>query len=105
MFLEAQRNHLSDPHGDYPISILSPLKLRYFTPTELLRLFCFIPLASPNDPQDDYTWPISITTKSKYKLIGNSVNVEVVKNLLDYLFEGDDMGTADTNGGSLQNKA
>ncbi|TDL15844.1 S-adenosyl-L-methionine-dependent methyltransferase [Rickenella mellea] len=104
-FFEAQRNQIMGQHGDDPISILRPLKLRYFTPTELLRLFCFIPLSSSsNDPQDDYMWPASVTTKSQYKLIGNSVNVEVVKNLLDYLFEGDDAGTAETNNAEYSSK-
>ncbi|KAI4520074.1 S-adenosyl-L-methionine-dependent methyltransferase [Schizophyllum commune Loenen D] len=65
------------------LQILQPLRLRYFTPQELLCLFGF------NDPglQVAYKWPYSISDKTKYRLIGNSINVHVVKNLVNYLFD------------------
>ena len=34
-----------------------------------------------------FIWPGDVTLKSKYRLLGNSVNVEVVRRLLNYLFE------------------
>jgi tRNA (cytosine38-C5)-methyltransferase len=34
-----------------------------------------------------FNWPAGITTKSKYRFIGNSVNTHVVAELIDYLFE------------------
>ena len=63
------------------IQILHPLGLRYFSPTEMLRLFGFIAPLSDSA----LIWPEDITTKTKYRLIGNSVNVTVVKELLQYL--------------------
>jgi tRNA (cytosine38-C5)-methyltransferase len=57
------------------------LRLRYFSPEELLRLFGF------DTDTEAFTWPAGVTTKSKYKLIGNSVNVHVVAELIDYLLE------------------
>ncbi|KAI5885227.1 S-adenosyl-L-methionine-dependent methyltransferase [Schizophyllum commune H4-8] len=63
------------------LQILRPLRLRYFTPQELLCLFGF------NDPglQVAYKWPYNISEKTKYRLIGNSVNIHVVTNLVNYL--------------------
>lgn len=56
------------------VRILDPLCLRYFTPTELLRIFHF---TDANSPSVNFIWPPDVSTKSKYRLIGNSVNVEV----------------------------
>ena len=80
-FLEAQRA------GDEgAVRLLDPLRLRYFSPTELLRLFGFLPLSSfPGD--HGFMWPEDVSIKTKYKLIGNSVNVRVVTELINYLFE------------------
>lgn len=50
-------------------------KIRYFTPYEVSKFMCF-----PND----FTFP-EITDKIKYKLLGNSINVIVVKTLMEYL--------------------
>ncbi|KAI5119794.1 hypothetical protein M0805_006591 [Coniferiporia weirii] len=73
-----------------PTNLLLPLRLRYFSPSELLRLFHFEPLQSPNGSNIKFIWPQGVSEKSKYRLIGNSVNVEVVRHLINYLFEGDD---------------
>ncbi|KAH0838724.1 S-adenosyl-L-methionine-dependent methyltransferase [Lanmaoa asiatica] len=59
------------------VRILDPLCLRYFTPTELLRIFHF---TDTNSSSADFIWPPGVSTKSKYRLIGNSVNVEVSRN-------------------------
>ncbi|SJL05409.1 related to tRNA (cytosine(38)-C(5))-methyltransferase [Armillaria ostoyae] len=48
------------------LAILRPLRLRYFTPNELLRIFDFDPLL--------FQWPDNVSRKTKYRLIGNSVN-------------------------------
>ncbi|KAK0444948.1 S-adenosyl-L-methionine-dependent methyltransferase [Desarmillaria tabescens] len=61
------------------LAILRPLRLRYFTPDELLRIFDFDPLL--------FQWPDDVSRKTKYRLIGNSVNVRVVAALIDHLFE------------------
>ena len=34
---------------------------------------------------DEFEWPVLTTRKTRYRLIGNSVNVEVVARLLRYL--------------------
>ncbi|CAG8548912.1 7077_t:CDS:2 [Acaulospora colombiana] len=56
---------------DDAVSTLHKLVLRYFSPEELLRLFY---LSRPTRP---FVWPQNTSRKSKYRLIGNSVNVEV----------------------------
>ncbi|KAG8220226.1 S-adenosyl-L-methionine-dependent methyltransferase [Butyriboletus roseoflavus] len=65
------------------VRILDPLCLRYFTPTELLRIFHF---TDADSSSINFIWPPRVSTKSKYRLIGNSVNVEVVRRLIVYLF-------------------
>lgn len=66
------------------VRLLDPLCLRYFTPSELLRLFHF---DVPDDlSHEAFLWPDGISTKTKYRLIGNSVNVKVVTALVDFLF-------------------
>lgn len=75
-FLQAQAD--GDPN---PALILAPLRLRYFSAEELLRLFGFGTGTIP------FTWPAGITTKGKYRFIGNSVNIHVVAELINYLFE------------------
>ncbi|KIP04052.1 hypothetical protein PHLGIDRAFT_25806 [Phlebiopsis gigantea 11061_1 CR5-6] len=78
-----QMNEELDGSAD-AVRLLDPLRLRYFSPSELLRLFCF-ELPRDSGPES-FTWPDAISTKTKYKLIGNSVNVEVVRHLIEYLF-------------------
>jgi tRNA (cytosine38-C5)-methyltransferase len=80
------------------VRLLHPLKLRYFAPSELLRIFAFEPPFPSRHTSEDTTknpeeqkktefiWPETVSTKSKYKLIGNSVNVHVVQMLIEYLF-------------------
>jgi tRNA (cytosine38-C5)-methyltransferase len=72
------------------VRILAPLRLRYFTPAELLRLFYFdlSPIDQHQSPvPETFVWPNNITTKTKYRLIGNSVNVKVVTALINFLFK------------------
>ena len=74
----------SQAEGEGDVRILDPLHLRYFTPSELLRIFCFGPPTAEGTL--GFKWPETISTKTKYKLIGNSVNVDVVRALIEYLF-------------------
>lgn len=53
------------------------LSLRYLTPRELLSLFGF--------PDDSFIFPADISLRKRYELIGNSINVTVVSELLRYL--------------------
>ena len=67
------------------VEILRPLVLRYFSPSELLRIFAFNPPGQLSQ-ESTFVWPEGISKKSKYRLIGNSVNVRVVQELIEYLF-------------------
>lgn len=76
------------------VEVLNQLRLRYFSPSELLRLFCFERVAHDVDgtaekkaeDEKTFVWPEGVSAKSKYRLIGNSVNVLVVSRLIDFLF-------------------
>lgn len=83
-FLEARSRG-----DDDAVRILDQLHLRYFTPSELLKIFRF----EEQESSQHFRWPPSISIKSQYRLIGNSVNVEVVRRLIDYLFDGDECTT------------
>eukprot|EP01095_Lingulamoeba_sp_RSL-Kostka_P001965 TRINITY_DN1277_c0_g1_i1.p1 TRINITY_DN1277_c0_g1~~TRINITY_DN1277_c0_g1_i1.p1 ORF type:complete len:480 (+),score=96.13 TRINITY_DN1277_c0_g1_i1:94-1533(+) len=50
--------------------------IRFFTPKELLRLFHF---------PKDFSFPDNTSLRDKYKVIGNSVNVLVINQVLKYL--------------------
>ncbi|KAF7310396.1 Dna methyltransferase [Mycena chlorophos] len=65
------------------VRMLDPLRLRYFSPDELLRIFAFRPV-SGDAPA--FVWPPGLSRKVQYRLIGNSVNVRVVEELIRYLF-------------------
>lgn len=82
-FLKAQKEQVYDA-----VRILHPLKLRYFSPSELMRIFCFQPaIREAADEAQNFRWPVDVSTKTRYRLIGNSVNVRVVTELVNYLFE------------------
>ncbi|KAJ1527755.1 hypothetical protein ONE63_007710 [Megalurothrips usitatus] len=64
--------------SDEQVNEMKKLKLRYFTPREVARLMCF--------PEDKlFAFPDTITTKQKYRLLGNSVNVHVIAMLIALL--------------------
>lgn len=81
-FLQAQERE--EPEA---VKILHPLGLRYFSPEELLRIFDFNSCDPRADLEPAFHWPDDISTKTKYRLIGNSVNIRVIQELIDYLFE------------------
>eukprot|EP00892_Ulva_mutabilis_P011080 jgi/Ulvmu1/8344/UM042_0050.1 len=56
------------------------LGLRYFTPREVANLHAF---------PDTFSFPDHITLKQRYACLGNSLSVEVVASLLEYLFHDD----------------
>ncbi|KAJ7671958.1 S-adenosyl-L-methionine-dependent methyltransferase [Mycena rosella] len=63
------------------VRTLDTLRLQYFSPEELLRLFSFtLPRSSSDPPEQTFIWPEGISRKTKYLLIGNI-------NLIQYLFE------------------
>lgn len=57
------------------LSALQSLHLRYFTPTEVSQLMCF-------PEYSRFSFPAKTTTKQKYRLLGNSINVKVVSLLI-----------------------
>lgn len=59
------------------IESLKELRLRYFTPKEVLKLMAF---------PKDYNFPQNISLKQCYRLLGNSVNVKVISELLKTLY-------------------
>ncbi|XP_037030269.1 tRNA (cytosine(38)-C(5))-methyltransferase [Bradysia coprophila] len=61
------------------VDLLKSLQLRYFTPAEVSRLMCF--------PENDFSFPEKISNKSRYRLLGNSINVLVVSELIKLLYE------------------
>ena len=60
-------------------SASEPKVLRYFSPDELLTLFGY------ETPHFHFPSSIKISNRKKFELIGNSLNVFVVKKLLKYL--------------------
>ncbi|CAG4962762.1 unnamed protein product [Colias eurytheme] len=69
--------NMYEPGSEDFINKLKELKLRYFTPKEILALMSF---------PKDYVFPESTTVKQCYRLLGNSVNVKVISELLKILF-------------------
>lgn len=55
------------------------LKLRFFSPDEVARLMSF--------PLQSFKFPDTISAKQRYKLLGNSINVSVVGELIKLIFE------------------
>ncbi|KAL5288319.1 TRDMT1 family protein [Megaselia abdita] len=68
-----------DINSDEYTNLLKSLSLRYFTPREVANLMCF---------PGDFTFPASVTNKQKYRVLGNSINVLVVGELVKILFQG-----------------
>ena len=62
---------------------LAQLRLRYFNPMEVARLHCY-PL--------HFQFPDDMTLKQRYKLLGNSLNVRVVMELLKFMFANENDG-------------
>ena len=80
--------------------------LRRFTPRELLTLFGFIDTSmpstkaptsttarnsAPQQPEQEFHFPPTINLEHQYKLIGNSINVTVVTELLKELLSSSDV--------------
>ena len=51
-------------------------KIRYFSPDEILKFLGFGTI---------FSFPLNYSSKSKFKLLGNSLNINVIKILLKYL--------------------
>lgn len=64
-----------DPNSEEYLQQMLNLNLRFFTPKEISRLMCF---------PESFNFP-NISNKQKYMLLGNSVNVKVVSELIKLL--------------------
>lgn len=60
------------------LKCVEKLRLRFFTPREICRLMGF---------PETFTFPESISKKQRYMLLGNSVNVKVVSELIKILVD------------------
>ncbi|KAH8412369.1 hypothetical protein KR009_001497 [Drosophila setifemur] len=58
------------------LDLLHQIKLRYFTPREVARLMSF---------PEEFDFPAETTNRQKYRLLGNSINVKVVGELIKLL--------------------
>ncbi|XP_017049088.1 tRNA (cytosine(38)-C(5))-methyltransferase [Drosophila ficusphila] len=58
------------------LDFLHQVKLRYFTPREVARLMSF---------PEEFDFPRETTNRQKYRLLGNSINVKVVGELIKLL--------------------
>jgi tRNA (cytosine38-C5)-methyltransferase len=58
------------------LELKKALRLRYFTPMETAKLMSFPP---------SFSFPKTVTEKQRYKLLGNSINVAVVSELVKLL--------------------
>ncbi|NXD79736.1 TRDMT methyltransferase, partial [Halcyon senegalensis] len=74
--LESVFKHIEELAEEEKLMKLSTLKLRYFTPREIANLHGF-PL--------EFGFPDKVTTKQRYRLLGNSLNVHVVAKLISLL--------------------
>uniref|UniRef100_A0A131YK41 tRNA (cytosine(38)-C(5))-methyltransferase n=1 Tax=Rhipicephalus appendiculatus TaxID=34631 RepID=A0A131YK41_RHIAP len=63
---------------EHVLEKLRSLRLRYFTPREVAQLMCF---------PKHFAFPTELKPRHQYQLLGNSVNVCVVRALLDYLLD------------------
>lgn len=69
-------NILPDPK--IILHLKKSLLLRFFSPSEVSKLMCF---------PEDFGFPENVTDKQKYRLLGNSVNVKVVSELINLMVE------------------
>ncbi|NWW52552.1 TRDMT methyltransferase, partial [Pedionomus torquatus] len=74
--LESVFKHMEELPEEEKLMKLSALRLRYFTPREIANLHGF-PL--------EFGFPDKVTIKQCYRLLGNSLNVQVVAKLISLL--------------------
>lgn len=65
-------------HNGNNLELKKELKLRFFTPKEVARLMSF---------PEGFTFPESVNEKQQYKLLGNSINVSVVSELIKLMYQ------------------
>lgn len=77
-FVQAVYNELSNLSTDSEqyLNCLRKLEFRFFTPREVCRLMSF---------PESFDFPVGISKRQKYMLLGNSVNITVVAQLIKIL--------------------
>lgn len=70
--------HEGSKNSEEIMRLKKSLELRFFNPSEVAKLMCF---------PDDFGFPKNITDKQKYRLLGNSINVKVVSELIKLMVE------------------
>jgi len=75
---DAYRQYRMASSEEQKAASLQLLKLRYFTPREIADLMCF---------PSTFGFPDQTSTRQRYKLLGNSVNVLVVHELIKLLMD------------------
>ncbi|KAG5873995.1 hypothetical protein JTB14_015926 [Gonioctena quinquepunctata] len=73
IYASAKSSNIDD---ESKLELLKSLKLRFFTPKEVCRLMCF---------PDNFKFPSSLSDRKKYMVLGNSINVKVVSELIKIL--------------------
>ncbi|XP_064483846.1 tRNA (cytosine(38)-C(5))-methyltransferase-like [Ornithodoros turicata] len=99
VLLQSSRDAMDDVYRDVsprvssddvlPASVverLCELRLRYFTPQEVSRLMCF---------PEQFRFPQEVTPRQRYRLLGNSVNVRLVRELMQHLLNDADLQNKD----------
>ncbi|KAF9920275.1 Sphingolipid C9-methyltransferase 2 [Linnemannia zychae] len=70
---------LADQENTQALNLLRSLGLRYFTEHEVARLMGF-PVS-----EGKFSFPETTSLKQRYRVLGNSINVKVVAELIKYL--------------------
>lgn len=76
MVANLKKLHTMNSESDEYLELAQSLNLRFFTPKEISRLMCF---------PETFSFPKSITDRQKYMVLGNSINVKVVSELIKFL--------------------
>ncbi|NP_001079673.2 tRNA (cytosine(38)-C(5))-methyltransferase [Xenopus laevis] len=76
--IDSVYNSLELLNEEEKLAKLSSLKMRYFTPREIANLHGF---------PETFGFPEEVTTKQRYRLLGNSLNVHIVSSLISLLLQ------------------
>lgn len=75
---ELQKRIFEIEQSNDNLELKKTLKLRFFTSKEVARLMSF---------PSSFTFPDSVNEKQRYKLLGNSINVAVVGELIKLMYK------------------
>ncbi|KAI9330100.1 S-adenosyl-L-methionine-dependent methyltransferase [Obelidium mucronatum] len=85
-FVQTRNMDVTQPNFDDNASIVD-LGLRFFTPTEVARLHAFpIDATESTSRSHKLEFPESVSLSQRYNLLGNSLNVKVIGELMKHCF-------------------